>query len=250
MDKKTYKKYKRRIAEAVAAIDNKPPKFKLATYYKTTNLQLDAVRVKEIDKENMKLLRKMNIITRTGGNVDCWGTNKIEYKSKYDDQNIINKNIMKDNEILLKNIRDASTHYPVAELIKSWKTMQIKSMHGRRNTPFHRIVSGYWCQGGDITKFNGSGGTSIYGDSFENENYNLRHAGLGVLSMCNDDNNRCDSKFNLTFRRLETVDNKHVVFGKVTSGISNISKIEEFGTKTGKPIKTVIICDCGVVSRK
>ncbi|XP_046144720.1 peptidyl-prolyl cis-trans isomerase A-like isoform X1 [Osmia bicornis bicornis] len=119
-----------------------------------------------------------------------------------------------------------------------------------KNTPFHRIVSGYWCQGGDITKFNGSGGTSIYGDSFENENYNLRHAGLGVLSMCNDDNNRCDSKFNLTFRRLETVDNKHVVFGKVTSGISNISKIEEFGTKTGKPIKTVIICDCGVVSKK
>nr|XP_003700764.1 PREDICTED: peptidyl-prolyl cis-trans isomerase A-like [Megachile rotundata] len=119
-----------------------------------------------------------------------------------------------------------------------------------KNTPFHRIVSGYWCQGGDVTKFNGSGGACIYGDSFENENYNLRHAGPGILSMCSDDENRSNSKFNLTFKRLETVDSKHVVFGKVVSGISNIYKIEEFGTKTGKPIKTIIISNCGVVSKE
>lgn len=72
MDEKTYKKYKRRIAEAEATIDNKPPKFKLSTYYKTANLHLDAVRVKEIDKENMKLLRRMNIITRIGVGIELF----------------------------------------------------------------------------------------------------------------------------------------------------------------------------------
>ena len=118
-----------------------------------------------------------------------------------------------------------------------------------KNTPFHRIVLGYWCQGGDVTKFNGSGGTSIYGDSFENENFNLRHAGPGILSMCNNDNTS-DSKFNLTFRRLDTMNGKHVVFGKVISGLSNIYKIEEFGTQTGKPTKTIIVSNCGVIPRK
>lgn len=94
-----------------------------------------------------------------------------------------------------------------------------------RNTPFHRIVSGYWCQGGDVTKFNGSGGISIYGDFFENENYNLHHAGPGILSMCNENENKSNSKFNLTFKRLETVNEKNVVFGKVIAGLSNIYKV-------------------------
>ncbi|XP_053990076.1 peptidyl-prolyl cis-trans isomerase A-like [Hylaeus volcanicus] len=118
------------------------------------------------------------------------------------------------------------------------------------NTPFHRIVTGYWCQGGDVTNFNGSGRASIFDQSFVNENFNLRHAGPGILSMCNDDENKNDSKFNLTFRRLETMDGKHVVFGKVISGLSNIYKIEEFGTKTGKPIKTIIVANCGIISKK
>lgn len=94
-----------------------------------------------------------------------------------------------------------------------------------RNTPLHRIVTGYWCQGGDVTKYNGSGGMSIYGESFPNENYHLRHAGPGILSMYNDNQNTCNSKFNLTFRQLETVDGKHVVFGKVIKGLSNIYKV-------------------------
>lgn len=97
-----------------------------------------------------------------------------------------------------------------------------------RNTPFHRIVSGYWCQGGDVTKFNGSGGASIYGESFENENYNLRHAGPGILSIYSEDGNKCNSKFNLTLRQLETVDGKHVVFGKVIAGLANIYKVNLF----------------------
>ncbi|RLU19132.1 hypothetical protein DMN91_009490 [Ooceraea biroi] len=119
-----------------------------------------------------------------------------------------------------------------------------------KNTPFHRIVSGYWCQGGDVTKFDGTGGTSIYGNSFEKENFQLRHTGPGVLSMCNNENDRNDSKFNLTFRRLETMDENNVVFGQVIGGMTNIYKIEEFGTKTGKPIKSVIVLNCGILSKR
>lgn len=94
-----------------------------------------------------------------------------------------------------------------------------------RRTPFHRIVVGYWCQGGDVTKFNGTGGASMYGDSFDNENFELRHAGPGVLSMCADNNGRNDSKFNLTFKRLETVDGHNVVFGRIIDGMVNVYKV-------------------------
>jgi cyclophilin family peptidyl-prolyl cis-trans isomerase len=98
----------------------------------------------------------------------------------------------------------------------------------RRNTPFHRIVSGYWCQGGDVTKFDGSGGTSIYGESFEKENFEMRHTGPGILSMCNNDEDRNDSKFNLTFRELKTADGDKVVFGRVIEGMVNLYKVRVF----------------------
>ncbi|XP_029665566.1 E3 SUMO-protein ligase RanBP2-like [Formica exsecta] len=94
-----------------------------------------------------------------------------------------------------------------------------------KHTPFHRIVSGYWCQGGDVTKFDGTGGISIYGDSFDKENSNLRHAEPGVLSMCNNDDGRNDSKFNLTFKCLKTMDGDRAVFGRIISGLRNIYKV-------------------------
>ncbi|XP_076752860.1 uncharacterized protein LOC143424597 [Xylocopa sonorina] len=248
MNGKEYKKYKRRIAQAVAKVDNKPPKFDVSAYYKMHSLIIDLNRVRQLDKENMKLLRRVNIITRLGGNIDCW-LPKIQYMSKLEDPEVNNKKLMKQNKELLQRIANTSSSYPTAEFIQSWKEMKEKILHTKRNTPFHRIVSGYWCQGGDVTKFNGSGGTSIYGESFENENFNLRHAGPGILSMCTESENTCNSKFNLTFRQLQTMDGKHVVFGKVIAGLSNIYKIEEFGTKTGKPFKTIIVSNCGVISR-
>ncbi|XP_071566138.1 uncharacterized protein [Temnothorax nylanderi] len=119
-----------------------------------------------------------------------------------------------------------------------------------KHTPFHRIVSGYWCQGGDVTKFDGTGGTSIYGDSFDKENSNLRHIGPGILSTCDNNDGKNDSKFNLTFKCLKTVDPHKTVFGRVIDGMMNIYKIEGFGTKTGKPIKSVIVLNCGVLSAK
>lgn len=101
-----------------------------------------------------------------------------------------------------------------------------------RNTPIHRIVPGYWCQGGDVVKFNGLGGTSIYGDSFKDENFNLRHAGPGVLSMYKtNDMKENNSKFNLTFKTLKTMDGRRVVFGKVVSNLSVIYKVVKYNLK-------------------
>ncbi|XP_076161743.1 uncharacterized protein LOC143143859 [Ptiloglossa arizonensis] len=249
MDEKAYKQYKRMIARAEVAIDNKPPKFNVSYYYNKRNLTDDANRVRQIDKENIKMLQRMSIITRTRGVVDCWQP-RINFQSNLEHPEAVNNMIKKSNQILLKRIREASSKYPTAELIKSWKSLKKKAIIDGRNTPFHRIVTGYWCQGGDVTRYNGSGGVSIFDQPFENENFNLRHAGPGILSMCNDDTNKNDSKFNLTFRMLETMDEKYVVFGKVISGLTNIYKIEEFGTQTGKPIKTIIVSNCGIISRK
>lgn len=94
-----------------------------------------------------------------------------------------------------------------------------------RRTPFHRIVSGYWCQGGDVTKFNGTGGTSIYGDAFNKENSNLHHTGPGILSTCDNDDGKNDSKFNLTFKCLKTLDGDKTVFGRIIGGITNLYKV-------------------------
>ncbi|KAL6422631.1 hypothetical protein ACFW04_010691 [Cataglyphis niger] len=94
-----------------------------------------------------------------------------------------------------------------------------------KHTPFHRIVSGYWCQGGDVTNFDGSGGISIYGDSFDKEISDLCHTEPGILSMCNNDDGRNDSKFNLTFRCLKTMDGDRAVFGRIISGIRNLYKV-------------------------
>ena len=113
------------------------------------------------------------------------------------------------------------------KIIKSkiFKDISYKNYNLRRYTPFHRIVSGYWCQGGDVTKFNGTGGTSIYGDSFDKERSNLRHTGPGILSTCDNDNDKTDSKFNLTFKCLRTLNENKTVFGRIIDGMNNIYKV-------------------------
>lgn len=93
-----------------------------------------------------------------------------------------------------------------------------------KNTPFHRIISGYLCQGGDVTNFDGSGGISIYGGDFEDENFKLKHTSPGILSMWNNGKHTNNSKFILTFKKLEVLDGKNVVFGKVIDGLPIIYK--------------------------
>ncbi|MBN8826121.1 MULTISPECIES: peptidylprolyl isomerase [unclassified Spirosoma] len=120
---------------------------------------------------------------------------------------------------------------------------------GYKGSPFHRIIPAFMMQGGDITKGNGTGGRSIYGAKFEDENFQLKHSGPGIVSMANAGTNTNSSQFFITFGRAPHLDGKHVVFGKVLDNyISNLNYIEPFGSSFGKPLQSVIITDCGLIA--
>ncbi|KAK9067593.1 hypothetical protein SSX86_011704 [Deinandra increscens subsp. villosa] len=113
---------------------------------------------------------------------------------------------------------------------------------------FHRIIKGFMAQGGDFSKQNGTGGESIYGGKFADENFKLDHSGAGMLSMANGGPNTNGSQFFIIFKRQPHLDGKHVVFGKVIKGMDTIKKIEQLGTADGKPSGLVKISDCGEIS--
>lgn len=116
---------------------------------------------------------------------------------------------------------------------------------GYKNSTFHRVIPGFMCQGGDFTKNNGTGGKSIYGEKFEDENFTLKHTGPYLLSMANAGPNTNGSQFFLTTAKTSWLDGKHVVFGAVTEGQDVIKKIETFGSDSGKTKVTITITDCG-----
>lgn len=116
---------------------------------------------------------------------------------------------------------------------------------GYKNSTFHRVIPGFMCQGGDFTKNNGTGGKSIYGEKFEDENFTLKHTGPYLLSMANAGPNTNGSQFFLTTAKTSWLDGKHVVFGAVTEGQDVIKKIETFGSDSGKTKVTITIADCG-----
>uniref|UniRef100_T1JLF9 Peptidyl-prolyl cis-trans isomerase E n=1 Tax=Strigamia maritima TaxID=126957 RepID=T1JLF9_STRMM len=116
---------------------------------------------------------------------------------------------------------------------------------GYKDTTFHRIIPRFMCQGGDITNHNGSGGRSIYGKKFSDENFILKHTGTGVLSMANSGPNTNNSQFFITTERTDWLDGKHVVFGQVIAGFEVIKKMEACGSKAGAPSERVTIHNCG-----
>lgn len=119
-----------------------------------------------------------------------------------------------------------------------------------KGTPFHRIISGFMIQGGDIVYGDGRGSDSIYGSIFPDENFKIKHSHAGVVSMVNSGPNSNGSQFFITTIKTSWLDGEHVVFGKVIQGMDTVYAIEGgAGTYSGKPRKKVIIADSGEIPK-
>ena len=119
---------------------------------------------------------------------------------------------------------------------------------GFQGCSFHRVIAGFMAQGGDFTAGNGTGGKSIYGNKFEDENFQNRHTGRGILSMANAGPNTNGSQFFLCFGATPHLDGRHVVFGQVTAGAEVLDAIENNPTGARDvPVRPVVIAACGTL---
>ena len=221
------------------------------------------------DLTNLDFLKKIPIINNFYSNIENRDIENREIKSKElendedlnaseDTLNIVNELhtqlISKNNTVYFDILIDNNNNGRlIFELFNDIVPVTCKNFielcknKAYKNNQFHRLIKNFCIQGGDITNQDGTGGISIYGKTFKDENFNIKHDKLGMLSMANSGPDTNNSQFFITLKETPWLDGKHVVFGQIKSGLNLLKNFNNLEIKDDKPVNNIIISDCGLI---